>query len=335
MSSLIASIKKPWFKKTVIALAVILLLGWIISNKTIANSPLNDASISIRENSPEFKYINPILFSTDPGDPSPELNSLKNSLINITNKDISNNDAKRISVYFRDLDGATWTGVNEKDTFNPSSMLKVLTLMAYVKIAEDNPDILNEAIYSNYKDDPGQYYKPIPLSPGQYSVTKLLQQMITQSDNSAMDVLNARHAPALISAYSALRMPNPLTTPDYKLSPQQYSYIFRALYNAAYISNDYAEQALKLMTFTTFNNGLVAGIDKNIEISHKFGEHTVLVNGQVSTRELHDCGIMYFPNKPIFLCVMTEGQDFSKLEGVIQGVSSLVNQYVKRDLLSS
>jgi hypothetical protein len=63
-------------------------------------------------------------------------------------------------------------------------------------------------------------------------------------------------------------------------------------------------------------------------VSHKFGVRNILADGAKPTdeptaRELHDCGIIYYPNNPYFLCVMTRGKDFPTLEGVIKDISKI------------
>jgi hypothetical protein len=90
-----------------------------------------------------------------------------------------------------------------------------------------------------------------------------------------------------------------------------------------------SEQALGLLTTTDFTQGLVAGVSATTTVAHKFGEQTDTdTNGQVIDRELHDCGIVYYPNNPYFLCVMTKGQDFSTLAKIISGISNSVFNYV-------
>ena len=47
-------------------------------------------------------------------------------------------------------------------------------------------------------------------------------------------------------------------------------------------------------------------------------ELLINVNGQ-----LHDCGIVYYPQHPDLLCVMTKGPDFERLDDIIRGVSQI------------
>jgi hypothetical protein len=87
--------------------------------------------------------------------------------------------------------------------------------------------------------------------------------------------------------------------------------------------------ALELLTKTDFDKGLVAGVPSGTLVAHKFGEktiNTVGISGQINNtiHELHDCGIIYIPNDPYFLCVMTKGNDFETLASVIKDISGIV-----------
>ena len=236
--------------------------------------------------------------------------------------------AKRVSVYFRNLDSSEWFGIGEDDLYAPGSMLKVSTLIAYLKLAEENPEILlKTAPYKILKNDEGQFYKPKKLFyEGNYTIRNLLQQMIIESDNNAMRTLDKLATPKIISIYKDLQLPDPLQESIDFMSPREYSRIFRTLYNGSYISNTYSEQALNLLSNTSFYNGLVSGVGSTT-ISHKFGEFTETRDGTTIRHQLHDCGIIYNKNAPYFLCVMTEGKDFKDLEKVISDISKDVFEF--------
>jgi hypothetical protein len=108
-----------------------------------------------------------------------------------------------------------------------------------------------------------------------------------------------------------------------------YMHFFRILYNATYLRRTRAQQALEMLSHTGFNAGLVAGVPGDTVVSHKFGERTSHGDG-TTRRELHDCGIVYFPGHPYGICVMTEGSDFTDLASVIADISGTAYQYVSR-----
>jgi hypothetical protein len=208
-------------------------------------------------------------------------------------------------------------------------MLKIVTLMAYLNLADKDPTILAKRLDYQYEADAGQYYKPQEtLASGYHTVRELLIQMITESDNTAMRVLNQEIPDKVISVYHDLKLADPLSPNIDFMSPESYSHLFRTLYGSTYLSRPYSEEALKLLSHTNFDIGLVAGTGSTT-IAHKFGEQTLRnQSGEVVERELHDCGIIYYPERPYFLCVMTKGNEFTGLDKVIKNISKLVYDVV-------
>jgi hypothetical protein len=54
-------------------------------------------------------------------------------------------------------------------------------------------------------------------------------------------------------------------------------------------------------------------------VAHKFGERIM-----GDSFQLHDCGIVYYPDNPYLLCVMTKGHDFYKQQTAIQIISKFI-----------
>jgi beta-lactamase class A len=292
---------------------------------------------TVRVNSQAYKFINPLLYVDNASSTYPELSDLNSSLSTFIQSKQASGDATDVSVYYRDMTNGHWTGINQNDTYEPSSMLKVLVLMAYLKHALSDPSILSHELPYSKAADESQTYKPSnPLVDGRsYPVANLLTSMITTSDNGSLKALNAYDPRDISDVYQALDLPIPSATSSQDInsanfmSAQEYSRVFRTIFNGTYLSWNLSEQALELLSQTDFKNGLVAGTPAGTVISHKFGERTnQLTDGTVAGRELHDCGIVYYPDHPYFLCVMTKGKDFSKLEGVISGLSKIAYGYV-------
>jgi hypothetical protein len=109
------------------------------------------------------------------------------------------------------------------------------------------------------------------------------------------------------------------------ISIRAYALFFRILYNSTYLSRDMSEKALALLSQTDFSKGIEGGVPNNIEVSQKFGEFTQeSTSGTLVKRELHNCGIVYYPGHPYLLCIMTKGKDFAPLEGVLSEISRKV-----------
>jgi beta-lactamase class A len=156
-----------------------------------------------------------------------------------------------------------------------------------------------------------------------YTVRDLIRRMIVYSDNNAFTLLTKVVDPTEFDrVYATLRLQNPRAQQDdLFLSVQTYASFFRVLYNATYLSREGSEWALETLSRTDFRAGLVARIPSTLTVAHKFGEHS---NPDEQTVQLHDCGIVYFPEHPYMLCVMSKGPSFEFLDDVIGEVSRIV-----------
>jgi hypothetical protein len=215
-------------------------------------------------------------------------------------------------------------------------MLKVLIMMAYFREAELDPSVFQkQLVYSSHThDEVGsvQFSQPTSLVVGQsYSIETLVNTMIKDSDNGAEQLLlDNVDIKVLDQAYVDLGVPSPDSVPgDYTISTAQYAAFLRILYNSTYLIEKFSESALAIMTESTYKDGISAGVPKDIVVAQKYGERVDTdIGGAVVAVELHDCGIVYVPEHPYELCVMTKGRDEKKLASVIQGISSLVYKEV-------
>jgi len=172
----------------------------------------------------------------------------------------------------------------------------------------------------------------IPLLPNQsYSYQELIERMIAYSDNNATILLSKGiQEDVFLRPYEDLGIAPPLLqNGEYYLRVKDYATFFRVLFNASYLSREYSEKALGVLLKSEYQQGLVAGIPADIRVAHKFGER---IWEDTNEHQLHDCGIVYYPNRPYLLCVMTRGKDFTPLGEVIADISSLVYKEVQTQL---
>lgn len=266
-----------------------------------------------------------------------ELKPFEDKIRTLKDKLKSQGKADRIAVYFRDLNNGPWFGIHEDENFFPASLLKVPIMMVYFKEAENNPDILKKKITydEGYRKILGhfsftQYVKPQKsIKPGEtYTIEELINYMILYSDNNAKDLLiiNLDDMNKLAQFYTDLGISSPpeLRGPGDILSVHEYGTLYRVLYNASYLSKDMSKKALNLLVDARFDKGISAGIPKNIQFANKFGEYA-----DDNFKQLHDCGIVYYPNNPYLLCIMTRGNDFPSLEYTIKEISKAVYEEVE------
>jgi beta-lactamase class A len=204
-------------------------------------------------------------------------------------------------------------------------------MFTYFKLAEDNPSILKETL---------EYNKPIEIllrqtiEPEQqlesgktYTINELIFRMIAYSDNAANHLLQSylkKFSPKedlLEETFKELGVIDPKKDIYTEaLSAKTYGSFFRLLYNSSYLSKEFSNRSLEYLTLSDYGHGISKTIPKGISVAHKFGER-FLAEGRV---QLHDCGIIYYPENPYLLCVMTEGGDFAKLSEIISSVSKEV-----------
>lgn len=238
------------------------------------------------------------------------------------------NKTTHISVYFRNLNNGNRFGINEKEEFSPASLMKLPLLIAYYKLSENYPNVLNEKLV--YIPDPveqeiTQNIKPEKtLEPYQeYVIKDLLDRMILYSDNKSSILLeNAID----LELYKKSFIDIGINFPEFRdgmfennINIVEYASFFRVLYNASYINRSNSEYILDLLSNTTFIKWLKRWIPEDIVVSHKFGER--VINWE---KQLHDCWIVYYPDHPYLLCVMTRGWDREVLENIITDISQKI-----------
>lgn len=282
-----------------------------------------------------YRFINPLLECEVAGDQVEfsELTPFKDKVAALVNKKLGDKTYSHVSVYFRDLNNGPWFGINEREPFAPASLLKVPTMMALLKEAEQKPGLLSEPVtFSGEEDfnDMETFKPPVQLERGKsYTVDELIFRSIAYSDNNANTlVFGKTDKNMLVRAYMDLGVPVPSSHREDFMSVRQYASFFRILFNASYLSREMSEKALDYLSRSAFRNGIVAGVPAGVAVAHKFGERTSAENPGV--RQLHDCGIVYYPGHPYLLCIMSRGDDFGELDDIIREISRIVFEEIGR-----
>lgn len=242
-------------------------------------------------------------------------------------------EVTRAGVFFRDLRNGPVLALNDDDGFWPMSLMKMPLMVVILRHAQDNPEVLQQRIKTPPEFamnvqlmDPKQTLLPDT----EYTIDELVRYMIAYSDNRALGMLAdwvdtnlGRDAIAdTLVKLGLMREQGEL--PDTVVSPRTYGSILRILYSAAYLNPEYSQKALDYLTQSVFKDGITHDIPGSVRVAHKFG-----VNDSGNTNvQLHDCGIVYHPEGPYILCVMTEGTSFAKQASYVQGVAARVYEHV-------
>ena len=284
---------------------------------------------SIRENTDKYKFIHPLLaIDRSYGDILPAYQPLYDKIQKLINNGISSNSIMNASVYFIDYSKFGSFTINKDEKYSPASLLKVMIMISYLKKSESTPELLKQKItyeknISKYLNEE-PFVQPTELEVGQaYSVEALINKMIIDSDNGAMELLLSNISNAYLNqVYNELGLSGPTDdSSSYTISVKDYSLFFRVLYNATYLSSENSEKAMSILSQTTFADGLTKNLPKDLIVAHKFGEHINSSGDNVSSVEFHDCGIVYSKKSPYLLCIMTKGANIDNLHSIVSKIS--------------
>lgn len=285
--------------------------------QAVINCPASMEQIRLKD----YELTHPLIL-TDISEESESLRSIHDKIAAYVNVARTQQKADEISVYFRKLDNGAWFSINPNQTYNPASMIKVAYLITYMKMAESNPTILNKKVFfsKHFSQAINQNIKDFQLKEGvNYTIEGLLTAMMAHSDNDATILLGENMNVNIFNGIFkdlSIPIPNPVT--EYYISVNDFCKFFRVLYSSTYTRPEFSEYALKMMTYSTFKDGLVKGIDPDIKISHKFGERIFGNKAQ-----LHEFGIVYYNKTPYLIGVMTKGNSLSQLSTILGDISKI------------
>jgi len=276
-----------------------------------------------------FEYVRPLLMASMTVE-SNKMKAIRSEVKAYVNEMKSSQKVEEISVYLRSLNTGEWFCDNPNQTFNPASMSKIIYVLTFLKEAEYNPAILNKKIYfaKHFSEGNQQNIRNFSLKEDKfYTVKELMTYMIQYSDNDATLLLTQNmNVGIYLQIFTDLELPTPPTNGgEYFITAVDFSKFFRVLYNASYLNSENSDFALKLLTESTFKDGICSGIDPAIKVSHKFGERVLSNKAQ-----LHEFGIVYYNGSPYLLGVMTKGNSLKELGEIIAHVSRITFSEYKK-----
>lgn len=244
--------------------------------------------------------------------------------------DVQNNSGnkRKFGVYFEDLNTGSWIGINEKEEFIPGSLVKIPAMVATMKKVE-NKAISLDMVITLEKDDINLSYGTLGRKGAGYKITvkDLLTYLIKESDNTALVALH-RHVITSEEFIDALLAMGLILKKDdigyATVSPKHYSNILRSLYYSSYLRGPFSQLCLSILSDTKYNSQLPAGIPSWINISHKIGEYRS-TTGEIG---YNDCGIIYYPNNPYILCIMSRNTTKTEADSYISEISKVTYDYI-------
>ncbi len=263
---------------------------------------------------------------------------LRNKILDLIEVEKKAGRATTVAVYFRDLYEGPVFGINELTDFTPASLLKLPLVITYLNLEENNPGFIQRQI--KYVSQPVTVQQtitsPVSLKGGEnYKIEDLLFYTAAYSDNNSyltllqyLDILKPDKK-LLLEIYQELGIIEPESSLAQTINVRSYAVMFRMLFNVAYLNEKLSNQLLAWLAQDNFKDGLVAGVPSDIQVAHKFGEREVSDEKNIfEIKQLHDCGIIYYPENPYLLCVMTRGKDLKELVDVIHLISKMTYEEI-------
>jgi beta-lactamase class A len=315
---------------TIMAVLIGVTIGYLLNDNTSSEA----MHYEIRTRG--YDYINPLLDCelAEDADENREPHIIGEKVKEIIDDRLARGLIMNASIYFRDLNNGPWFSTKPDETFSPASLLKVPLMISVLKRAETDPELLGRKIrFSGFADhNEIQNIKPDKkLVPGAvYTIDELLHNMIVYSDNNASALIeDFFEASILKDVYRVVGLTWPSDGQKHEMSVESYARFFRILFNASYLNREMSEKALGYIAEVDLRDGLVEAVPRDIRVAHKFGE---LINAADGARQLHECGIVYYPNHPYLLCMMTKGHSFEDLDKTINKVSHVVYDSIANNI---
>lgn len=300
--------------------------GWFSKNP--ANTKEAQPSL-VREGVNKYALIHPLITASigEKKDFS-EYKPLEDKFNETINRYKKQKKLYSAAIYFNNMENGHWTGINENEKFAPASLYKVPLMIAYLKNAESIPGYLDKKV--EYIPNPNETKINVEgenslVAGNYYTLNELIYRLIAFSDNNSKDLLHEnidQNSVSEVFADLGLTAPEINETED-SMSARSYSRFFRTLYSSTYLSREISEAAMELLTKTEYKDGLIQGVPGGTVVAHKFG-YRVFPEAKADdvSKELHDCGIIYYPGQPYLLCIMTKGFNLADLQSFIKEVSS-------------
>lgn len=300
---------------------------WFITKNTFSNQSSN-----------EFPLLNPRLETFGLDTPEERNAKLFATLYPLKEELLSSVGDKKenVAFYVEDLNTGGWIGWQERDPFIAASLLKVPVAIGAMKKVERGEWSLDESSFSieeGFKDDNfGELWKTPNGTP--VTVRKLLEEMLQNSDNTAVGTLVSKLTPeerediyyhiGVTNAEKVVREVSEGQKAS-ELSSKDLATVFRALFNATYLTRKSSNYILELLTETKFDEVMPKTVPDEIKVAHKIGNF--LNKDPNRPQQYHDCGIVYYPQHPYLYCVMTKNYKAEDSESIITGISGQIYKY--------
>ena len=203
-------------------------------------------------------------------------------------------------LYVVRLNSGVGYGVNENDIFEPASLNKLPVMLAmYIEVENNNLDL--ETTYVLKDSDKVAGSGSLYGKPEGYELTyrDILSYMGKESDNTAANIAKTFLGEEKIKqAIGIVGMNDTVVIGEnQKTTPYDIGVFFKKLWEGDIVSKKHRDELLGFITDTIYEKWLAAGIPSSIDVAHKYGRETHVVN---------DAGII-FADEPFIMVLLSKG----------------------------
>ncbi|MBI1975259.1 MAG: serine hydrolase [Parcubacteria group bacterium] len=230
------------------------------------------------------------------------------------------------SLYFEFLNTGANINIGQDLRIWPASLSKLPLAMAAMKKVESGIWQLGTELTLKEGQKDASFGTLFQNPAGtRFSVERLLQALLINSDNTAYHVLFENMTPLEIGPVITETGLEALFDKMGFVSAKEYSRLWRALYTSSFLKRENSTRILKWLSESSFDRYLASGIEKDVIFAHKWGLN----------QDYHvflDSGIVYTPYRPYIVTVMIQGDGSAGEEEharvTMENISAKVYRYI-------
>lgn len=233
-------------------------------------------------------------------------------------KDLASSKSGDYGIYIKDLNSGEKYLYNENQNFYAASLYKVAVAIATYNEIERGLISLDQVVEFKESDKAFGSGTIADSDLGKnYTIEELLSLLLKESDNVAQNmILRIISRNAIARAFPAA-VTDAVFPIKINSSASRMGSILENLYYNRHLNLENTKALMETMSETSFDDRIHNGLDSSVIFSHKIGNW--------ETRGAwHDCGIATL-DRPIIVCVMSEGASYEEFLEVTKSVGLMVS----------
>ena len=231
-----------------------------------------------------------------------------------------------ISLYFEYLNTGANINIGQDLRIWPASLSKLPLAMTVMKKVENGVWQLDTKLTLTEEQKDASFGTLFQSPAGTtFTIKQLLQELLTNSDNTAYHVLLENMNTSEIDPIIVETGLEALFDERGFVSAKEYSRLYRVLYTSSFLKRENSERILKWLSESDFDLYLASGIEQNVTFANKWGLNQ-------NYHVFLDSGIVYVPHRPYIITVMIQGDGSSGEEEharvVMRDISSRTYNYI-------